>query len=173
MSEETSAADASGVARTLIVARVATAVVLVALLVVIVLEVLAVARHQEREALRRDAIRVASAQVVDLTTIDPAHVDDRITDLRQRTTGDFRRQLQGIAETFRAVVRTGKVETAGDVVAVAVTSLSERKAHVLVANRTTVINTSAKTPTTRAYRIGVDLLRVKGVWLVSGMEFVQ
>lgn len=155
------------------VARGVAAVLVLALLAVIVIEAIAVGRHQHRESLRRDAIRVASAQVVDLTTIDPARVDDRITDLRKRTTGDFRRQLQGIAETFRSVVRTGKVETAGDVVAVGVTSVTDRRARVLVANRTTVTNASAKAPTTRAYRISVDLLRVDDTWLVSGMEFVQ
>ena len=157
----------------LLIARGAAAVVILALLAVIVLEAIAVGRHQHRESLRRDAIRVASAQVVDLTTIDAEHVDDRLADLRKRTTGDFRRQLQGISETFRSVVRSGKVQTAGDVVAVAVTSVSDRRAHVLVANRTAVTNTSAKQPTTRAYRIGVDLVRVKDTWLVSGMEFVQ
>jgi len=157
----------------LLIARGAAAVVVAALLAVILLEAIAVGRHQHRESLRRDAIRVASAQVVDLTTIDPAHVDDRIADLRKRTTGDFRRQLQGISETFRSVVRSGKVQTAGDIVAVAATSVTDRQAHVLVANRTTVTNTSAKQPTTRAYRIRVDLLRVHDEWLVSGMEFVQ
>ena len=157
----------------LLIARGVTAVVVLALLAVVVLEAIAVGRHEHRESLRRDAIRVASAQVVDLTTIDAAHVDDRLADLRKRTTGDFRRQLQGISETFRSVVRSGKVQTAGDVVAVAVTSVSDRRAHVLVANRTAVTNTSAKQPTTRAYRIGVDLVRVKDTWLVSGMEFVQ
>jgi Mce-associated membrane protein len=157
----------------LLIARSVAAVVVLALLAVIVLEAIAVGRHQHRESLRRDAIRVASAQVVDLTTIDPAHVDDRIADLRKRTTGDFRRQLQGISQTFRSVVRSGKVRTAGDIVAAAVTSVTDRRAHVLVANRTTVTNTSAKQPTTRAYRIRVDLLRVHDEWLVSGMEFVQ
>jgi len=166
-------APESGAETKLLIARSVAAVLVLALLATIVVEAIAVGRHQNREALRRDAIRVASAQVVDLTTIDPAHVDDRIADLRKRTTGDFRRQLQGIAETFRSVVRTGKVETAGDVVAVAVTSVTDRRARVLVANRTTVTNTSAKVPTTRAYRISVDLLRVDDAWLVSGMEFVQ
>jgi Mce-associated membrane protein len=157
----------------LLIARGVAAVIVAALLAVILLEAIAVGRHQHRGSLRRDAIRVASAQVVDLTTIDPTQVDDRIADLRKRTTGDFRRQLQGISQTFRSVVRSGKVETAGDVVAVAVTSVTDRRAHVLVANRTTVTNTSAKQPTTRAYRIRVDLLRVHDEWLVSGMEFVQ
>jgi Mce-associated membrane protein len=149
------------------------AVLVVSLLAVIVVEVLAVGRHQRLESLRRDAIRVANAQVVDLTTVDAAHVNERLADLRARTTGDFRRQLQGISATFRSVVRSGKVQTAGDVVAAATTSVTSRRAHVLVANRTTVTNTSAKKPTTRAYRIRVDLLRVDDRWLVSGMEFVQ
>lgn len=165
-------ATETGGAKRVLARGVAVAVVL-ALLAVIVVETIAVARHQHLESLRRDAIRVANAQVVDLTTVDPTQVDARIADLRKRTTGDFRRQLQGISETFRSVVRSGKVETAGDVVASAVTSVTDRRAHVLVANRTTVSNTSAKKPTTRAYRIGVDLVRVHDVWLVSGMEFVQ
>jgi len=59
------------------------------------------------------------------------------------------------------------------VVAAAVTTVTDRRARVLVANRTTVTNTSAKAPTTRAYRISVDLVRVRDAWLVSGMEFVQ
>jgi Mce-associated membrane protein len=157
----------------LLVARAVAAVVVLALLAVIIVEANAVREHQHLESLRRDAIRVANAQVVDLTTVDSAHVDDRIADMRRRTTGDFRRQLQGISEAFRSVVRSGKVETAGDVVAVAVTSVTTRRAHVLVANRTTVTNASEKAPSTRAYRIRVDLLRVKDAWLVSGMEFVQ
>jgi len=172
MSTSASQAASSEVTQ-VVVARGVAAVVIVALLALIVVEGLAVGRHQHRESLRRDAIRVANAQVVDLTTIDPAHVDDRLADLRKRTTGDFRRQLQGISQTFRSVVRSGKVRTAGDVVAAAVTSVTDRRAHVLVANRTTVTNTSAKQPTTRAYRIRVDLLRVDDRWLVSGMEFVQ
>ncbi len=157
----------------LLVARAVAAAVVLALLVAIFVEGSVVRRHQRLESLQRDAVRVANAQVVDLTTVDAAHVDDRIADMRKRTTGDFRRQLQGISETFTSVVRAGKVETAGDVVAAAVTSLTLRHAHVLVANRTTVTNTSAKAPTTRAYRIRVNLLRVKDAWLVSGMEFVQ
>jgi Mce-associated membrane protein len=120
-----------------------------------------------------DAVAVGKAQVIGLTTLDEKHIDPQLASLRARTTGDFRRQFDGIADTFASVVRKDHIVAHGKVVAAGLVHRDSARASVLVASSASVRSAGAKAgPTERNYRMLVQLVRVGETWMVSGMEFV-
>lgn len=121
---------------------------------------------------RAEAVSVAKAQVIDLTTLDSESVAPKLKSMARRTSGDFREQLSGITSTFVKIVRENKIAATGVVDATGVTSMSDDKATVIVASSATVTQGKGKAAT-RNYRIKVSLKLANGAWKVDGMEFVQ
>lgn len=119
-----------------------------------------------------DAVQVAEAQVLGLTTLDFEGIDPQLDTLMGRTTGDFRRQFQGMLSTFSKVVQDGRITAQGEIVASGLSNVDGTKATALVASIATVTNTQQDKPTPRNYRMRVTLQYADGAWLVSGMEFV-
>lgn len=127
-------------------------------------------RHDDRRA---DAVAVAEAQVLDLTTMAPATVKDQLDAMSKRLTGDFKRQFEGFASTFAGAVATDRITSEGKVVGTAVSEYDdEESATVLVASSAQVRQDKGKT-TERYWRFRVVLDRSDDQWLISGMEFVQ
>jgi Mce-associated membrane protein len=122
---------------------------------------------------RRAVLRVAEAQGVDLLSLTASNVSERLTAMSERTTGDFKRQLDGITSTFAGTITDQKIEAAGQVVDAAVESLDEDDAKVLLAGDTQVKDDKSDAVTPRSYRIRVSLVRHEGRWLIDNMEFVR
>lgn len=130
-------------------------------------------RHDDRRAA---AVEVAKAVVVDLTTMTPATVHDRLQAIKGRLAdGPFKKQFVGFATTFADEVGKGKLTSAGKVVGAAVMAYSDDRASVLVASTSEVRQSTANDvePTERYWRFKVALKRVGDTWLISRMEFVQ
>lgn len=133
----------------------------------------------EASADRRDddrlheAVEMARAQVLDITTLDSETVGQKLKAMAARTSGDFQDQVTAIAAAFIKIVREKKVTATGRIDGVGVSSASERKVSVLVASTAVVTESSKAAPTTRTYRIRVKLVRSGGSWKINGMEFVQ
>lgn len=143
---------------------------------VITLFVQQVSHHRNDSRLDADraATRaIAKAQVLDLTTVDASTVGARLKAMDARTSGSFKRQLQGMEATFSSVVKDSKVASTGVVDATAVEHLSDSKASVLVAASSKVSAAKQAQTATRRYRFRVDMVHTSKGWLVSGMEFVQ
>ena len=129
--------------------------------------------HDRADGRRADAIDVAQAQVLDLTTLDSSSVNDKLQAMGARVTGSFKDQFDGFEKTFASVVSNDKIRATGTIKSAALSAYGEGTATVLVAS-TADVTTGAKTkPTQRSYRVSVDLSRINGAWLISGMEFVQ
>ncbi|MEJ7635500.1 hypothetical protein [Aeromicrobium sp.] len=128
--------------------------------------------HRREDTRRDSALKVARAQVVDLTSLSAGTVEERLADMSSRTTGSFKRQLDGIAQSFSSTVTKNKIEASGKVAALGVVSFGDDKAEVLLAADAEVDSDEAEATTARAYRIKVSLVLSSGRWLVNGMEFV-
>jgi len=124
------------------------------------------------DADRADVVAVASEQAVTLLTIDADNVKASTDSLLEHSTGAFKRQLEGIVQTFSAVVTKGNVRSRGDVVSAAVSQLEGSQAQVLLALSAKVTNSETRKPESRDYRVQVDLTREGEQWLVSNMQFV-
>jgi Mce-associated membrane protein len=152
--------------------RVVAGLVAAALAAVLVWQGLAL-RHDHQLDDRGDAaVRVAQDQVLDLTTLDSHTVSEKIKAMRERTTGDFSRQLEGIAKSFVDAVTKAKLTASGDIDAAAITKIDDARATVLVATTVLVTNKKEPKPATRSYRMKVDLIWSDDHWLIDGMEFV-
>ena len=126
----------------------------------------------ENDRLRAEAVQVAGQQAVNLLTVNGQNVDGQLAALTGNSTGDFRRQFEGISKTFGDVVRQGKVDSTGRVEVAGLDQLTADTARVQLALTSSVTNAQATTPETRQYRITVDLERKENRWLVAGMQFV-
>jgi Mce-associated membrane protein len=128
-------------------------------------------RHDE---LGREAVEVAETQVIDMTTVDQDNVDERLSTLIDRTTGDFRRQFEAFAETFADGVTQAGITSGETRLTAGLVSLDEDEtdATVLIASTTQVTSKGQRNARPAYFRWQVDLRRVDGGWLVSGMEFV-
>lgn len=122
----------------------------------------------DREA---SAVRVASSQALTLLGISQSNVDDRLEELLDHSTGDFKRELAGAEESIGALIKKGGVASSGKVVSAALVNATDKDARVLLALSSEVTNKQAKEPEPRAYRITVDLAWEEDQWLVSGMQF--
>jgi len=150
----------------------------VAVLVAIALACGIVLVHQHTAARQRTrdqaaaAVLAAKQQVLELTTLDKAHIDAQLQDLRSHATGGFATQFEGILGTFASVVKKDNITATGKIAGAGLEKLSGGKATVIVASSTTVTNSSTAKPVPRNYRLRVTLTRVGARWLTSGMEFV-
>lgn len=133
-------------------------------------------RDQDQRQADRDrgsVMEIARAQVIDLTTLTPDTLDGQLKALESRSAGDFKDQLRALSATFATVVADSKVSSDGEATGVAVSSLDDTQAEVLVAATATVTSGGDdKDPVVQRYRISVQLERSNGAWLISGMEFV-
>jgi len=131
-------------------------------------------RSEHRDDQRRDqALRVAQAQVVDLTTMDSSTVRSKIQAMAARTSGSFKEQLTGITQAFVDAVTKSKISARGSIDSAAVSSYGHNRADVMVASTAYVTSAENAQPVTRTYRMNVALEWISGRWLITGMEFVS
>ena len=127
----------------------------------------------EESSDRGDAVAVARAEVDGLISITDATSQADIDQLLKRATSGFRSDLDKQSKDLRAQLSKNKVSATGDVVSAGLVSLKDDKASVIVAAAGTVKNKSSKKAQPRNYRLRVELEKVGGTWLVSGLEFVS
>ncbi|WP_182379317.1 hypothetical protein [Nocardioides sp. WS12] len=127
---------------------------------------------RQDEDRRDEAIAVARAQVLDLTTLDSETIDAKLDAMGKRLSGAFKRQFEGFAQTFSDVVNDDKIRATGELKSVAVDQYDGEAASILVATSAEVTHGDAKRATTKDYRMKVDLEHKDAGWLITGMEFV-
>lgn len=125
------------------------------------------------DRLREDAIAIAKAQVLDITTLDSATVGAKLEAMAARTSGDFKDQVTGIAASFIKIVSQRKIKAVGRIDGIGISSSSGQDASVLVASTTVVSQAGSDTASTRTYRMRIHLVRAGASWKINGMEFVQ
>lgn len=132
-------------------------------------------QHQQSVALRdlKSQFETGARQdVVNLMSLNfnSAQVDlQRVID---STTGQFHEDFQKSAKDFLSVMKESKVVTTASVSAVAVESMTQDSAVVLVAAVSQVANTASGQPTPRNWRLSVTVNKVNDQIKMSRVEFV-
>jgi Mce-associated membrane protein len=132
-------------------------------------------QHQEAVALHdlKSQFETGARQdVVNLMSLNfnSAQVDlQRVID---STTGQFHEDFQKSAKDFLSVMKESKVVTTASVSAVAVESMTQDSAVVLVAAVSQVANTASGQPTPRNWRLSVTVNKVNDQIKMSRVEFV-
>lgn len=148
--------------------------------VAIIVAAVAISGHsvrQHREAVtqeRRAAEFAAAARqgVIALTTLDFARAQEDVQRVLDNSTGAFREDFAGRAEDFTSVIQQSQVATEGTVNAVAVESMTEDSAVVLVAATSKVTNAGGAQQEPRAWRLSVTITREGDALRMSAVEFV-
>lgn len=139
----------------------------------------------ERHTQRYDAVeRAASRAVIAFLDVDYRAMDAKIKRVESLSTGQFKTQYSGSSVEFKAAAQQAQAVSAGTVRYVAVNSVTEREAKVLVAANTVVKNSSTgKTKATKAcphagarcdkYRFVVTLDKTGAGWKMSNLAGVS
>ncbi|MFC8530058.1 hypothetical protein [Nocardia sp. NPDC057227] len=133
--------------------------------------------YQHREAAaqeRREGEFAAAAKqgVVALTTLDFTHAAADVQRVLDNSTGTFRDDFQGRSADFTSVIEQSQVATEGTVNAVAVESMTDDSAVVLVAATSKVTNSGGAQQEPRAWRLSVTVQREGDTMRMSKVEFV-
>lgn len=183
--EDTADADAEDTAeperrRRLRLPRVSLAVLGAILVVLLTLGFLGAGGYmmwQHRQTLaeqQRSAEFAAGARqgVVTLMSLDFNRAEDDVKRILENTTGDFRKDFESQAEDFAQVAQESKVVTEATVNAVAVQSMTQDTARVLLAVTTRVSNVQSQTQEPRSWRLAVDVARDGDQIKLAKVEFV-
>ncbi|MEV0709511.1 hypothetical protein [Nocardia aurea] len=130
--------------------------------------------HTASEEHRRTAEFSAAARqgVVALTTLDFNRAAEDVQRVLDNSTGSFREDFSSRADDFTNVIRQSQVATEGTVNGVAVESMTDDTAVVLVAATSRVTNSAGAEQEPRAWRLSVTVTRVDGQIKMSKVEFV-
>ncbi len=121
---------------------------------------------------RANVVDVATDVVLALTNVSSESTEKDLEEFLAHTTESFREDFEGQSDAFFGALRKGHVTSTGEVVSAGVAELDSDEATVLLAASGSVQNKRAAEAEPRNYRLRVELSRVDGDWLVSGMEFV-
>lgn len=147
-------------------------VVVVALAAVLAWQLVGFLDDRSVDDRREAAVEVASAQVLDLTTLDADSVGEKLQALGKRVDGAFADELNSITTTFQNIVNERQLSASGSIDAVGVTSSSDSEATVVVAS-SALVSEGGADPVKRTFRMRVELEWIKGSWKITGMEFVS
>ncbi|MCX6399733.1 MAG: hypothetical protein NTX33_07380 [Propionibacteriales bacterium] len=114
----------------------------------------------------------ATAEVEGLIDISGSTSKTDMAELLDGATAGFRSELEAQADRLQKALADNAVKATGEAVSTGVVKLADERATVIVAAVGTVANKSTKDAEPRNYRLQVDLQKVDGAWLVSGLEFV-
>lgn len=125
---------------------------------------------QERYGSVLAAASKEAAAFVNIDYRDPQASFDAVA---EGATGKFLEQYQASSKSLVELLSVNKSVMTGEVRAAAVTGLDQDSATVIVATNGSVSNVSSdKEKTARDFRMRLDLVYVKGVWLTNNLEFV-
>ncbi|MBF6352356.1 hypothetical protein IU448_25595 [Nocardia flavorosea] len=128
-----------------------------------------IAADQARED---EFLNAAREGVIALTTLDSGNAADDVKRVLDHSTGAFRTDFQTRSEDFIKVVEQSKVATQGEITAVAVESMTDESAVVLVSAVSRVTNTAGAQQEPRVWRLSVTVTREDSQLKMSKVEFV-
>lgn len=134
-----------------------------------------IVKHREAEKLQQLNAEYAAAgrqSVVTLMSLDFTKAEEDVQRIIDNSTGQFKTDFEQQAPDFVKVAQDSKVITEVTVNSVAVESMSDDKAVVLVAASSRVTNTAGANGEPRTWRLSVDLQREGDQIKMSKVEFV-
>lgn len=154
---------------------IAAAVVVVCTLVLLGLSGYMIWTHREVQKLQQQTAEYTAAgrqSVVTLMSLDFNEAEAGVQRIIDNSTGQFKTDFEQQAEDFIQVAQDSRVITEVTVNSVAVESMTDDKAVVLVAASSRVTNSEGANQEPRTWRLSVDLERVDGQIKMSKVEFV-
>jgi Mce-associated membrane protein len=131
--------------------------------------------HRNVEAQQAQSAEFAAAArqgVVTLMSLDFNKAKEDVDRIIDNTTGEFKKDFQGQADSFIKVAQNSQVVTEATVNAVAVQSMTNDQATVLVAVTTNVSNKASNKQDPRSWRLRVGMARDGDRIKLSKVEFV-
>ena len=157
-------------ARALAFAGLAAAAIAALVLIAVTLPRLAAA--DDDQARRTAMLQAARQHAVNFTTLDYRTLDRDLERVLRGATGQFRSEFEAGTTNLSELVTANKGVSEGEVLEAGIVSVDTDSARVLVVADSTVTNTAGPTPLPRYYRMQMDLVLVRGRWLVSDLQFV-
>lgn len=127
--------------------------------------------HKQRLAAEFTA--AARQEITALMSIDANHARDDYQRIIDDSTGDFKSQMAAMSAIMAKQTQDAKVSSKGTVEAVAVESMSDNSAVLLVAARSDVTNADNTHRPPVMWRISVGLARDGGQLKMSKVDFLQ
>ena len=115
------------------------------------------------------ALQAARAGIVDVASFDYVTLDDDIEQIRNVTTGDLREESVAQLDERRQQIIDAQAVVNTTVVGAAVGAADEETATVFAVIQSTQQSNAAEQAQVQRYRVEVDLQRVDGRWLLSGI----
>jgi hypothetical protein len=116
-----------------------------------------------------EALQAARSGVVDMTSFDYLTLDDDIEQIRRVTTGDLRKEAVDQLDTRRQQITDAQAVVNTEVVGAGVTRADTNDATALLVIQSTQKSTASPQAQVVRYRIQVELEKVDGRWLLSGI----
>ncbi|HEV7725324.1 MAG TPA: hypothetical protein VGO74_00205 [Modestobacter sp.] len=116
-----------------------------------------------------DALQAARAGIVDVASFDYVTLDDDIEQIRRVTTGDLQQESVDQLDQRRQQITDSEAVVNTEVVGAAVGAADEDSATVFAVIQSTQQSNASEQAQVQRYRIEVDLTRVGGRWLLSGI----
>ncbi len=154
---------------------------LVALLLPVALGTLWVLQSRQASAAEdvraedRAALDAATRETLNWASVDYRKVDDFVETVKEGATGAFLQQFNQSETALRTLIRQNQSVQVPTIPKDGAALLERRgsEARVLIVMDANVTNKSTKTPQPRQYRLQVTVVKVKGEWLTSNLEFVD
>jgi Mce-associated membrane protein len=115
------------------------------------------------------ALQAARAGIVDVASFDYVTLDDDIEQIRRVTTGDLQKESVDQLDQRRQQITDSEAVVDTEVVGAAVGAADADSATVFAVIQSTQQSTASPQAQVQRYRIEVDLTRVDGRWLLSGI----
>jgi Mce-associated membrane protein len=116
-----------------------------------------------------EILQAARSGVVDMTSFDYLTLDDDLEQIRRETTGDLKKEAVDQLDSRRKQITDTQATVNTEVVGAGVTSATPTKGTVLLVIQSTQKSTASPQAEVLRYRIRVDLEKVGGRWLLSGI----
>ena len=126
-----------------------------------------------KQQLAAEFTAAARQGVTALLSVDANHAEEDFQRIIDDSTGDFKSQMSAMSSLMAKQTAESKVSSKGTVEAVAVESMSDNSAVVLVAARSDVTNADNTNRPPVVWRISVDLTRDGGQLKMSKVDFLQ
>ena len=126
--------------------------------------------HNQTKALRSQVLASGRQIAVDFAVYDYRHIDADFTRVANESTGKFKSQFVTQSAGVRELIIKAKAVSKAEIAAEGLVEATSNHASVVVALDRTVTNTSAPKGQRDSFGLQIDLLRVNGKWLASGVK---
>lgn len=126
--------------------------------------------HDETSDIHSQVLSAARQIAVDFAVYDYRHIDADFTRVANESTGSFKSQFVSSSAGVRELIIKAKAVSKAEVAAEGLVGASSKHASVVVALDRTVTNTSAPKGQHDSFGLQIELVRVNGHWLASGVK---